>query len=111
MERGIDMAKKEKIMYSKSEFIKRLAEQEAMTQKDAAKFVDAFLNTVKDILVEGNSVRFMGFGSFDKIKRAARKGKNPATGEDLKIPAHNTVTFKASKPLKDAVNTKSRRKK
>ena len=105
------MAKKEKIQYSKSDFAKMMAEKEGLHQKDAAKFVDDCSNIIKEILVDRNSIQFMGFGSFDKIKRAARMGKNPATGEDLKIPAHNTITFKASKTLKDAVNTKGKRKK
>ena len=105
------MAKKQKIQYSKSDFAKMIAEKEGLHQKDAAKVVDTFLNTVKEIPVNGDSIRFMGFGSFDRIKRAARKGKNPATGEDLKIPAHNSIVFKASKTLKEAVNTKGKRKK
>ena len=88
---------------NKLDFIKRLAQNEDITQKDAAQNIDAFLNTITEVLAEGDKVSFVGFGTFEVTERAAREGRNPRTGESMMIEAMKTPRFKAGKLLKDAV--------
>lgn len=66
--------------------------------------VTAFMEQITEALVRGETVSLLGFGSFNVSERAAREGRNPQTGAPIKIPASKTVTFKAGKALKDAVN-------
>ena len=70
----------------------------------AAKVVDAFTSTVTTALKKGDTVTLIGFGTFAVSKRAARTGRNPQTGKELKIPARKAPAFRAGKALKDAVN-------
>lgn len=88
---------------NKLDFVKRLAQNEDITQKDAAQHIDAFLNTITEVLAEGDKVSFVGFGTFEVTERAAREGRNPRTGESMMIEAIKTPRFKAGKLLKDAV--------
>ncbi len=73
------------------------------TKKDADKAVTAFIDTVTEALVEGRKVQLIGFGTFEVRERAARKGRNPQTGEEIEIPASKIPAFKAGKSLKDSV--------
>lgn len=66
--------------------------------------VTAFIEQITEALIRGETVSLLGFGSFQVSERAAREGRNPQTGAPIKIPASKTVTFKAGKALKDAVN-------
>ncbi len=89
---------------NKSELIAAVAEQAAMSKKDAEKAVNAVVAAVTDALVDGDKVQLVGFGTFEVRARDARTGKNPRTGEVIKIAASKVPAFKAGKALKDAVN-------
>jgi DNA-binding protein HU-beta len=89
---------------NKSELIQAVHEAADISKAAAGKAVDAMMDSIKDALAEGDSVTLIGFGTFSVRERAARKGRNPRTGEPLDIEAANVPVFKAGKALKDAVN-------
>ncbi len=74
-----------------------------MTKKQASEAVDTVIDSIKGALAKGESVRLVGFGTFSVKKRKARIGRNPRTGEELKIKAKKVPVFSAGKGLKDAV--------
>ncbi len=88
---------------TKTELIALTAEKTGMTKKDAEKAVAAVLDSIAAELSAGNRVQLAGFGIFETKTRQARTGRNPKTKEAIEIPASTSVTFKASKTLKDAV--------
>lgn len=88
----------------KSELVEAVATATGLTKADATRAIDATFATITEALKEGNKVPLVGFGTFAVSKRAAREGRNPQTGETVKIAARNAVTFKAGSALKDAVN-------
>ena len=89
---------------NKQEFIIAVAEKAGLTNVDAARAVNAFIETVTEQIKAGNKVVITGFGQFEARVRAARTGINPATKQSIKIPACKVPAFKAGKQLKDAVN-------
>ena len=91
---------------NKAELIAAIAAKTGDTKKAAEASVNAFVEVVTDALVEGEKVQLVGFGSFEVRKRAARKGRNPQTKEEIKIPASKAPVFKAGKQLKELVNKK-----
>ena len=91
---------------NKSELIAAIAAKTGETKKSAEALVNAFVETVTESLLKGDKVQLVGFGSFEVRKRAARKGRNPQTKEEIKIPASKAPVFKAGKALKDLVNKK-----
>ena len=91
---------------NKTELVTRMAEKTGLTKKDAEALLGAFTSTVEEALVEGDKVQLVGFGTFEVRERAARKGRNPQTKEEIKIPASKAPVFKAGKALKDLVNKK-----
>lgn len=91
---------------NKAELIAAIAAQTNATKKEAEATVNAFVNAVTGALVKGDKVQLVGFGSFEVRKRAARKGRNPQTKEEIRIPASKAPVFKAGKALKDLVNKK-----
>ena len=91
---------------NKSELIAAIATKTGETKKDAEATLNAFVNVVSETLAKGDKVQLVGFGSFEVRKRAARKGRNPRTKEEIKIPASKAPVFKAGKALKDLVNKK-----
>ncbi|CCZ18079.1 MAG: HU family DNA-binding protein [Clostridium sp.] len=91
---------------NKSDLIAAIAAKTGSTKKDAEATLNAFVDVVTDSLVKGDKVQLVGFGSFEVRKRAARKGRNPQTKEEIKIPASKAPVFKAGKALKDLVNKK-----
>ena len=91
---------------NKSELIAAIAAKTGSTKKDAEASLNAFVEAVEETLVKGGKVQLVGFGSFEVRKRAARKGRNPQTKEEIKIPASKAPVFKAGKALKDLVNKK-----
>ena len=91
---------------NKAELIAAIAAKTGDTKKVAEATVNAFVETVTNALVEGDKVQLVGFGSFEVRKRAASKGRNPQTKEEIKIPASKAPVFKAGKALKDLVNNK-----
>nr|WP_246602778.1 HU family DNA-binding protein [Sporosarcina aquimarina] len=74
-----------------------------MTKKDATKAVEAVFDTIQATLAKGEKVQLIGFGNFEVRERAARKGRNPQSGEEIEIAASKVPAFKAGKALKDAV--------
>lgn len=88
---------------NKSELIAAVAEEAKVTKKDAEAVVNAFTKTVIKAVKKGDKVQLIGFGTFESRKRAARTGKNPRTGEAIKIKAANVPAFKVGKGFKDAV--------
>lgn len=88
----------------KTEIVQRIAETTKMTQKDVDKVISSLLEVIGETLKSGEKVQFTGFGTFETRQRAARNGKNPKTGETVKITACKVPAFKAGKQLKDKVN-------
>ncbi|MCD1025219.1 HU family DNA-binding protein [Enterococcus sp. SMC-9] len=88
---------------NKADLISAVAEKSGVTKKDATAVLAAIIDTVETTLKSEESVQIMGFGTFETRKRAARKGRNPQTGEEIEIPASVTPAFKPGKQLKDAV--------
>ena len=91
---------------NKTELIAAIAAKTGETKKDAEATLNSFVNVVSETLAKGDKVQLVGFGSFEVRKRAARKGRNPQTKEEIKIPASKAPVFKAGKALKDLVNKK-----
>ena len=89
---------------NKTELIAAIADQAELSQKDAEAALNAFTGTIGKALKKGDKVQLVGFGTFEVSKRSARKGRNPQTGETIKIKASKTPKFKAGKALKDMVN-------
>ena len=89
---------------NKNDLIAGVADVTGLTKADAAKAVDAVLDSITGALKKGKEVRLVGFGTFKVSKRAASEGRNPRTGETIKIPASKRPKFTAGKALKDAVN-------
>ena len=91
---------------NKSDLVAAMAAKTGDTKKCAEETLNAFVDVVTEALVKGKKVQLVGFGSFEVRKRAARKGRNPQTKEEIKIPASKAPVFKAGKALKDLVNKK-----
>jgi nucleoid DNA-binding protein len=89
---------------NKGELIEAVANATSSTKADAGRAIDATIDAVTKALKKGDTVTLIGFGTFKVSKRAARTGRNPQTGAELKIPARNAPSFKAGAALKAAVN-------
>jgi len=89
---------------NKQELIGNVAETTGMTKNDASKAVEAVFDSITSQLTNGDEVRLVGFGTFSVSKRKASTGRNPRTGEPMKINASSQPKFKPGKGLKDAVN-------
>ena len=89
---------------NKTELVAAVAEQAEISKKDAEKALKVFVDVVTEQLKAGDKVQLVGFGTFEVSKRAAREGRNPQTGETMKIAASKAPKFKAGKALKDAIN-------
>jgi DNA-binding protein HU-beta len=89
---------------NKAELIDAVAEGAELTKADAGRAVDAVIAAITKALKKGDTVTVVGFGTFDVRSRAAREGRNPRTGETIKVAASKAPGFKAGKALKDAVN-------
>ena len=81
-----------------------IAEKSEISKKDAEKALKAFTDVVAEELKKGEKIALVGFGTFEVKERAAREGRNPATGKKIKIAASKTPKFKAGKALKDSLN-------
>ena len=88
----------------KTDLINAIANKTGSSKKDAGAALEATLQSISSALKSGKSVTLIGFGTFKTIKTSARKGRNPQTGKEIKIPASNRVKFSAGKSLKDSVN-------
>lgn len=89
---------------NKTELVSYVAESTGLTKKDAAKAVDAVFSGIETSLKNGEKVQLIGFGNFEVRERAARKGRNPQTGEEIEIAASKAPAFTPGKNLKDSVN-------
>lgn len=89
---------------TKAEMVKALSEKTGMTKADSERAFNGVFELVKEELAKGNKVPVAGFGTFRVSERAARLGKNPRTGETIRIPASKSVAFKAGSELKAKVN-------
>ncbi|MDK8643609.1 HU family DNA-binding protein [Niallia taxi] len=88
---------------NKTELINAVAESSELSKKDSTRVVDSVMETITKALKNGGKVEILGFGAFSVSERAARKGRNPQTGEEIEIAASKAPSFKAGKKLKDAV--------
>jgi len=89
---------------NKGELITAIAKGANMTKIDAERALNATTEAIKSTLASGEQVTLIGFGTFKVTERAARKGRNPQTGDEIDIPAAKVPSFKAGKKLKEAVN-------
>lgn len=89
---------------NKMDLIASVAEETDLSKAKATEVVDAVFGAIEKSLKQKDEVRLTGFGTFVTAAREASKGRNPRTGEEINIPASNSVRFKAGKTLKDAVN-------
>lgn len=89
---------------NKAELVNAMANDTGLTKKDVETVLNSFVNVVSDELAKKEKVQLVGFGTFETRERAARSGRNPQTGEELKIAAATVPAFKAGKALKDKVN-------
>lgn len=89
---------------NKSELIAAISIKTGDTKKNSEASLNAMIEVITEALVKEDKVQLVGFGSFEVRKRAARKGRNPQTKEEIKIPASKAPVFKAGKALKDSVN-------
>nr|MBO1342191.1 HU family DNA-binding protein [Enterococcus sp. 665A] len=88
---------------NKQSLVEKVAEKTGLTKKDATAAVDSLFDSIQDALKDGEKVQVIGFGNFEVRERAARKGRNPQTGEEITIAASKSPAFKAGKQLKDSV--------
>ena len=91
---------------NKAELIAAMAAKTGETKKSAEESLNAFVSVITEALKNGDKVQLVGFGSYEVKTRAARKGRNPQTKEELVIPASKAPVFKAGKALKDLINGK-----
>ena len=91
---------------NKTDLINVMADEAEISKKEAEAALKAFVEAVTKALVKGDKVQLVGFGTFEISKRSAREGRNPQTGETMKIAACKAPKFKAGKALKDVVNKK-----
>ena len=89
---------------TKSDLIVSMAEKTELSKKSAGAALNAILETITEILVNGDKIQLIGFGTFDVVQRRAKEGRSPRTGEAIHIPASKAPTFKAGAKLKAAVN-------
>ncbi len=89
---------------NKTDLISAVAEKSELSKKDTERFLKAFEEAVGEELAKGGKIQLVGFGTFEISSRKEREGRNPRTGEPIKIPSSKTVKFKAGKSLKEMVN-------
>lgn len=89
---------------NKTELVAAMADKAGVSKKDAEKTLKAFQDVVTEELKKGGKVQLVGFGTFEVSVRAAREGRNPQSGEVMKIAASKAPKFKAGKALKDMIN-------
>ena len=92
---------------NKSELVESIAKKTDASKKSAEASLNAIVEIISTTLKKGDKIQLVGFGTFETRKRAARKGRNPQTGEEIKIPASKSPVFKAGKALKDVVKKKN----
>jgi len=89
---------------NKNELVTAVADKCGLSKSDVSRTVDATLEAITDALKRNDDVRLVGFGSYSVAQRSASEGRNPRTGEPIKIPARKQIKFRAGKQLSDALN-------
>jgi integration host factor subunit alpha len=92
---------------TKSEMIEKISTKTGLSRKIAAETIGTILDIVKDALESGEDVAATGFGKFSVHDKSERKGRNPATGEEILLPARKTVKFKCSEKLRGIINNQN----
>ena len=95
---------------NRAQLVEAIAKEAGTSKKDTEAMLKAYINVVTKTVKKGDKVQLVGFGTFEQRKRAARKGKNPKTGETIKIPAAKVPAFKAGAAFKEAVAAKRKAK-
>ena len=98
--------KKRSFRMNKEELVQEVSKKAGVSQKEAAEVISAWVDTVQKTVSKGKKVTLVGFGTWEPRKRAARVGRNPQTGKELKIPAKTVPAFSAGKKFKTIVNGK-----
>ncbi len=91
---------------NKEELVQEVAKKANVTQKETAEVLGALIDTIQKSVAKGQRITLVGFGTFERRERAARSGRNPQTGKELKIPARKVPAFTAGKKFKTVVNGK-----
>ncbi len=103
----IDFVNEERsFIMNKEELVQEISKKSKVTQKEANEVLSALIETVQKTVSKGKKVTLVGFGTFEPRKRAARNGRNPQTGKEIKIPAKTVPVFSAGKKFKEVVNGK-----
>ncbi len=89
---------------NKAQMIEKLAEKTKLTKSQTEDFLDATLDLIQKAVAKGDEVKLVGFGTFSKLNRKARNGRNPKTGEPVKIPGSKVPKFKPGKEFRDILN-------
>ncbi len=89
---------------NKQDLVAQVSTSAGISKADSAKAVDSVFDSITEALKQGDDVRLVGFGTFNVAQRAASEGRNPRTGDKIKIPASKQPKFKAGKALKEALN-------
>lgn len=90
---------------TKTELVAKIAEKSGLTKADSDKALKGFTDSVAEALKDGDKVQLVGFGTFEVVDKPAREGRNPRTGETMKIAASKSPKFKPGKALKDSLNS------
>ena len=90
---------------NKSELVAKVAADTELKKGEVEKVIDSLLSTIKEVMVSGDKLQLVGFGTFEAKDRAEKEGVNPATGEKITIPACKVPSFKPGKALKDEINS------
>lgn len=91
---------------NKLHLIEYVADETGISKADASRIIDAVINGMFTALKDNRRVALMGFGTFNVVKRNAKNGRNPKTGESVKVPAKKVIKFKTSAELQSAINKK-----
>ncbi len=94
---------------TKLEIVTNLYEKLGFSRRECANIVDAFFESIKTTLAQGENVKISGFGNFIVKQKKARRGRNPQTGEEIEISERKVLNFRLSQVLKDEINAKSRK--
>ena len=89
---------------TKADIVETIYQRVGFSKKESAELVETVFDVIKDSLIEGDKVKFSGFGNFVVREKNARKGRNPQTGEEIQLEARRVLTFKPSLVLKNALN-------
>lgn len=93
---------------TRADLARVIFEEVGLPKKEAQDIIEIIIETIKETLAEGESVKITGFGTFNVRKKTPRRGRNPQTGEDMEITARRVISFKASNLLKEMLELKDK---